>query len=509
MSATTGLPGRPDAAGWRRLHKLTPLVRGWKLFIGVLVVLGHNGLNGSADFDGLFSSWSSTVLLIAGGIVLIALIATLSWWNTAYRLESGVIQYRKGVVVRQTRQAPLDRLQAVDVVQPFVGRLVGLSELRLEVAGGAGSDFRLAYLRDEDAQRVRRVLLAQAAGLAGHNGGADEQEAPEAPQHQLYELNTSVLVISSLLSQTMLALVALLVVAAVGVALDPAVALAFLPGLVTAGAVVWAAVSSRFGFTVATSPDGIRLRHGLLERRSQTVPPGRVQALEIIQPLLWRRRGWWMVKMNVAGYGKANNEQKAGTETLLLPVGTAEQVALVVSLVVPELGVDDPREALELAMHGLSSAGHDQGGFVCAPRQAVWLDPVGWRRRGVLVGSRCLLIRSGRLRRYVQLVPYERVQAIGAVQGPVQRRLGMASVLVHSTRGPVRPRVDHLRERDAAALVTAACEHARVARAAALHQRWMLRAQREPAAVSAPVGHEVGAAPDTPNLLAPPPSSAR
>ena len=56
-----------------------------------------------------------------------------------------------------------------------------------------------------------------------------------------------------------------------------------------------------FGFTVADSPDGLRLRHGLVNVQSQTVPPGRVQAIEISEPLLWRRKGWVRVSLNVAG----------------------------------------------------------------------------------------------------------------------------------------------------------------------------------------------------------------
>ncbi len=47
-----------------------------------------------------------------------------------------------------------------------------------------------------------------------------------------------------------------------------------------------------FGFTVAEARDGLRLRFGLTSHRSQTVPPGRVQAVRIERPLLWRPWGW-------------------------------------------------------------------------------------------------------------------------------------------------------------------------------------------------------------------------
>ena len=53
--------------------------------------------------------------------------------------------------------------QAVDVVQPILARLLGLSELKLEVAGGPGSAVSLAFLKEEEADALRAELLARAA----------------------------------------------------------------------------------------------------------------------------------------------------------------------------------------------------------------------------------------------------------------------------------------------------------------------------------------------------------
>lgn len=52
-------------------------------------------------------------------------------------------------------------------------------------------------------------------------------------------------------------------------------------------------------------------------------------------------------------------------------------------------------------------------------------------------------------------MPHARLQAHGAHQGPLERRLGLASVRLHSTQGPVKPVVRHLAEADALALVNA------------------------------------------------------
>src|SRR5690606_29559085 len=76
---------------------------------------------------------------------------------------------------------------------------------------------------------------------------------------------------------------------------------------------------TQYGWTVSESPDGLRLDHGLLQREHATVPPGRVQAVRLVEPLLWRRRGWVRVELDVAGTGN-----QGGT---LLPVAGRDEAA--------------------------------------------------------------------------------------------------------------------------------------------------------------------------------------
>ena len=395
---------------------------------------------------------------------------------TRYRVGTDIVQLHSGVLFRQQRQARLDRLQAVDVVQPLLGRIFGLSELKLEVAGGAGSDVKLSYLRDSDAQRLRGVLLAQAAGV-----GFEGDEAPEAPEDELVQVSPGRLVGSLALSGGTIGAVLGLVGLVIASFFQPAVLFGALPVVLGTVSAYWTQFTGGFGFRVAASPDGLRLRHGLLETRAQTVPPGRVQAVQITQGLLWRGRDWWKVQVNVAGYGVGADGQDK--ETVLLPVATRGEAYRVLSVVLPDLGHPDPLRLLEAGLVGTSGDGEvDDAGYVGAPRQARWLDPWAWRRHGVAVTERALLLRSGRWGRRLVLVPHERTQSLGLAQGPVQRRLGLASVVAHSTPGPVSPRVDHLDAGTAARLLHEQAERARQARAGSGPERWMeqRRTAKEP-----------------------------
>jgi putative membrane protein len=475
-SVAGGQPHEADGR-WRLVHPLTPAVKSWQVVVVILVLLVQDwgqavarGEHGALSFGrGLRGG------LLAGGLGVGALavmvgvgFAFLSWRMTRYRVTEDALELHHGVISRQQRRARLDRLQAVDVVQPLLARVVGLAQLNVEVAGGSDSKIQIAYLTYDQAQHLRNHLLARAAGIR-----YDTRQAPEAPEHHVLEVLVVRLVGALALSGTTvtLAVVVTGLLAAVVLTRSPAPVAAMVPVLLAFGSVVWQRFSRAFGFRVATSPDGLRLRHGLLEHRTQTVPPGRVQAVRVSQPLLWRRADWWRVQVNVAGYGRGSDSRES-VESVLLPVGHRDEAMAVVSFVLPDLGVAPPGDARSVVAAAMSGSGGDQG-FVTSPRQARWLDPLAWRRNGYRVTDEALLVRRGRLHRHVEFVPHARTQSCGIRQAMLQRPLGLASFHLHSTPGPIDPVVPHLSTADAAVLLAEQAARARRARAAAGPERWM------------------------------------
>jgi putative membrane protein len=513
-----GAPVDADLAGadWRRMHPVTPALRGWKTLVVVLAVGWYQLGDQVRDARGLaeHGHWLIVVAAVAAIVLVASAYATLAWRVTRFTVTDEAVHLNTGVLFRQHRQARLDRLQAVDVVQPLLARLVGLAELKLDVAGGSGSNVTLSYLREAEALALRAELLALAAGLRRPAAASDAPVAPapgaptpgaptpgapppgapapvpaapapapalpsraadprrtpfeEAPERQVYEVPMPRLVKASIRSGGAVAIVVLVVTAATLAVLSRDVGTAFVlvPALFGGVGALWSRVNQGASFRAAISPDGIRLRHGLTEARTQTVPPGRVQAIRLSQGLWWRGPDWWRVEMNVAGYGQSGDVQR---ETVLHPVATRAEAMTALWLVLPDLGVGDPASVVDAALSGRD----DDGGFTPAPRRARWVDPVGWRRHGVLVTDRALITRSGRLRRQVDVVPHERTQSLGLQQGPLQRRLRLATFRVHSTPGPVSPGVWHLDEQVASALLDEQAERARTARAVATPEQWM------------------------------------
>jgi putative membrane protein len=513
-------PVTPFVRGWSVILVLVA-------FVGHQTLDQLEAVGGAAAAVGEVSGlwWKATL----AGLLLLALVfgfAALAWRMTTYAVDDDAVHLRKGVVFRQQRHARLDRLQAIDIRQPLLARLGGLAELTLEVAGGSGSGVAIGFLREQDARRLRADLLARAAGVKARRGAAAPAAPPvaaahdvpgpvdgvpsgagpvdgvpsgtpvdgtpvdgarpggapldrtapagglddveEAPEEQVYEVPVGRLVHSLLRSPALwfVALGLAGMVVAVVVTRNFGILVSAAPAVLGGGGYLFQRFAGEFGFRAALSPDGIRLRHGLLETRAQTIPPGRVQAVSLTQGPLWRGPDWWRVKVNVAGYATGENTE---SQNVLLPVGPRAEALTALWLVLPDLGTEDP---LRLLDEGLTGTDAD-GAFTVAPRRSRWLDPVAWRRNGFAVTDRALLLRSGRVVRRLVLVPHERTQSLAVAQGPWQRRLGLGTFTVHSTPGPVAPAVAHLDAADAGRLLQEQARRARTARATAGPERWM------------------------------------
>jgi putative membrane protein len=430
--------GESSADGWKRVHIISPLVRGWIALLAALYVLGRDSFealltgNGTPSMPGgaANSLWALGVL--AAVVLAFGVGFFLSWFFTRYRVTGHHVSVTSGVLYRRSRQARLDRVQAVDIIQPFLARVFGLAELRFEVADAGESAVRLAFLKLAEAQQLRATILARAAGLEGAGAG---EPLPEAPEYPILALRPSRVIGAAALSGTTVVLAAGIGAAATVAARTggPAPLVVAIPLLLGVASSYWNLFSTAYNFRAAVSPDGLRVRYGLLDTRAQTVPPGRVQAVGVVQPPLWRLKGWYRLTVNVAGYGAGEAQMRA----TLLPAGTRAEVMQLLALVLPDPGTERPLEVFGAGMDGRD---HD-GGFVATPRRARWIAPLAWRRNGFAVTGTALLARSGVLWRCLAVVPHERTQSLALHQGPVGRALRVVDLALHTTPGPVSPRI--------------------------------------------------------------------
>ena len=154
---------------WQRVHPVTPAIKGWKVIVVLLALLVQQvGVNVSSYQE---LSRDVGVAPILGTIGLALLVgfgyAAIAWRMTRYAIDQDTVYLQSGVLFRRQRSARLDRVQGIDLVQPLLARLIGLAELKFEVAGGANSSVSLAFLREKDAEQLRSLRFRQGSERAG------------------------------------------------------------------------------------------------------------------------------------------------------------------------------------------------------------------------------------------------------------------------------------------------------------------------------------------------------
>jgi putative membrane protein len=422
----------------RRTHPVTPLVTMVRAVVPIAVFMFVMEGREASQRLGVGGSGLVLFALVAG----VGGFAWISWARLTYFFDDdGDLRIHSGVITRNERRVQVSRIQSVDITQPLIARLFGLAELRPEVAGAANESTKLKYLSMTDADQLREELLDRAAGERSSSGAA----VAASTERVLYQVPPLQLLAAVALQPLTIGLVALVPVVGFVAVVAGAWGLGFggLLLLATPFFIVGGQFVNHFGFSVAESSVGLRLRFGLTSHRSQTVPAGRVQAVRVERPLLWRPWGWVRVVVNVAG--STGGDDADERPSVLLPVAPEAIALTVLQRVLPD--VDLSRVVLEPA-----------------PPRARWRAPLQWRLLGVGASDRVLVTRRGWLVPKWDVVPHARTQSVRLTQGPWQRRLGLASMHIDSTPGPVRVIAMHRSEAEVRGLVDAQADRARLAR---------------------------------------------
>jgi len=456
-------PDRP----FRRLSPLTPLVRGSLVVVVVLGSTWDDLLRGDVGPIG----WVLLATVVGG-----AVFGTVSWLRTKYWIEGDELRVDTGVLARQSRRIRVDRLQGIDIVQPFVARLFGLAELKMDVAGGGAREGSLAFLPLAEAHRLRETLLARRDAV--REGEAAVTAPSGTAEREVARLDIATLVLSLLLSPETAGFVAAAV--ALGVTFGLLGELGGLAGVVPVVlGFAWTEfrrLSAYYRFTVltvhdATAPDapglsaptGVQVRRGLFERNTATIALSRVQGVLVTEPWMWRPFGWARLDVAIAGYGR--EEHHGGpTASTVMPVAPLAAVRELARILLIDAGAPDPLDVV----------------LEPPPARARWVAPLRWRYLGVGLSERLLVARVGLLTRRTHVVPYARVQSLQLLQRPWQRRLGLADLQVDSPQGPVRLRARHRDARQARELLDRTHGLARRARTGADRQRLVRTQQKSP-----------------------------
>lgn len=396
--------------------------------------------------------------------------SALSWWRFTWRLDRDALVIDQGLLSRQHRVIPLQRVQSVDTVRGIVHRATGVVQVKIEAIGGGTTEGQLDALdrRTADAlasEVLRRRDRARAEDDA-EEPGDDEPGAPEAGD-TLVAITPRRLLASGFTAANVTVPAAILGLGwqAVQFRMDEGRIISaivenvpgaeVLPGPLLALVLALAAVPvvlalfalgqlvTYWGFTLTRTDSELRVRRGLIEQRTSTVPLHRLQVTRVEQNPLRQLIGWATVRGDVAGRA---GEGSGGTDVL----NPFERIATALDLACGAVDAPDPGDltlqraprrartkrwiravlgTAAVAAPALVIGGAAWWPVVLIAVPLLGLAEASYRALGwVRWGPDHLVIRYGALTRRTVVLPRNRLQSLSLSQTVFQRWRRLANV---------------------------------------------------------------------------------
>ena len=454
-----GQEHRPHPLSW-----LFVLIAQLKQFILPLIVLLFAGRGDRNDLWGLIA----VAVLVATSLA--------EYFTYRYRLLDDRIVVRSGWLHRSLREIPFARIHNVNVHQSLLHRFFGVAEVRLEAAGGIKPEAQMRVLRMDQALALE--ALVRRRGHAGGSAAEGETEAEQAPP--LLTLSTAELVRLGLISNR-----GMLVVAAAfgafaqtgddvfGVFIDRWGKVAFgwvtdtigqhshdsplVIGLAAISLVIAALAAVRLlsvalailqfhGFVLREDDGRLSVERGLLARSRSSAKRRRIQAWSLREGMLHRWFKRRSLRVDTAAGQRGAQEQHTLKD--IAPIATPQRCDELIRHFLPGAGwgaLDwQPLHRgawLRIAMPGLllvlMACFALTWNFGAVGLLALLLVPLQlWRAHriaaacGYAENGRMVAWRSGWLSKTWNFAEIDKLQALRLSQSPLDRRLGMANLLL-------------------------------------------------------------------------------
>lgn len=277
-----------------------------------------------------------------GAAAAVVLSGVIRWRTTRYRITGDRVELHSGWLRRQRRSVPRDRIRTVDLTARLLHRAFGLSVVQVGAASGSPLEqagLSLDAVSRPEADRLRRELLDRS-----HTPTATEQPGELLARLDWAWLRFAPLTFSSVAGVG--AILAFLFNLVDDLGIDPRdlgvvddatgrltsaplweavlVVVGLLLVLASAGAVLLYAERWYDYRLTRERDDTLRVRRGLLTRRSLSVSEQRLRGAEIVEPLLLRAgRGGQCRALSTGLSGDA----QGGALQPPAPLGEAHRVA--------------------------------------------------------------------------------------------------------------------------------------------------------------------------------------
>jgi putative membrane protein len=460
----------------RRLHPSTLFIRFIKQAPEFLI-----GLPAVISFASDFGMARFLAIAVVGAAVSFGF-SLLAWLRFRYGVGERDIVIESGVLHRQRRVIPFDRVQDLDIEQRFLARLFGAAKVRIETGGGGKNEGDLDALSLAEAHRLRDIIRGAAP--------AEIAETVHPAEPVLFEMSVPRLFAAGMFNFSLFYL------AVIGGALqylqpliwrnipDPRdwvapnaeqvahvglyvtlviVALVLVLGVVTG---VLRTIARDYRFRLSRTASGFRRQRGLFTLSEVVIPLRRVQLAILGAGWVRKRLGWYDLQFQtLSADAQQSGHQEAAPFARLDEIRPILREAGIEELPEPGDYISVSRLAILRRYLGdiLPLAAIAAAVSIFWPPALLALIPLGfgaglvvlqWRRHRYALRERALYISEGILRHRLWILPYEKAQTISVTRSPLQRRFSLATVEIDTAGASVfrHPQVRDLDQADAEAL---------------------------------------------------------
>lgn len=314
---------------------------------------------------GIVQKWFLVVALVL--FVVQLGYSVMRYLTLEYTLTPDELRIREGLLHRQERRIPLDRIQDLGFESTILRRALGLVVVMVETASGRGVEARLDALSRSDAEHLREVLIAarpsgpyeasERPRRVDESGDLDEDGAQPGVTDEdsrvpdvewlVHRTSTRELVVRGATDLRLSAFAVSgyaayelanqlgFVTQLAGIAnsfkqwlssLPPVLVLAVLGGflfVVMALGIITSTVGNLVqfhGFEMILRGNVLQRRYGLLTTRQKTLPRARVQRVTIEQTWLRRLCGFAVVKADSAGGSRPDGQDTTAGWDVVVPL---------------------------------------------------------------------------------------------------------------------------------------------------------------------------------------------
>lgn len=439
-----------------------------------IVIMLFSSIEDSAELFSLLLQGEITLFqalagvgVVFGIVVIIVVYNWVVWSKTWISIDNEAIVIERNLLNRKVNTIGMKNISNINMEQNIFERIVGTYKIKLDTNSATTADqtdVKIILSKSKAEWFKQQVMFRM---------NAEDEEVIEETQAYDVEYKAKDIIMHCVYTANPVAvLICIAFIVGCAVALqfvDTGAALvdgfinvlgSVITILIVIGSVFQSLIKDFFvyyGFKARRSDNKIYLSHGFFKKRQYTIAVDKINAVEIVSPVVSRILGRQFVKVICVGVGDEENEN-----SMLLLSEKAEDLQEKLSILLPEFVIRQPEiiprdkhsiwgDVISISIHVLiwGAVAIVVGAMDVLEIETVWIRALiviacicillllllgtylNFKTCGIGMTEDNLLIVMGGYGKTLTWVPYAKIQELEYSQGPIARHFGIANGIIY------------------------------------------------------------------------------